>query len=414
MRHRTICILAGALAASCGSATVQGLATDSGVLDESPTDAGPARDAPPADTPPTVVAHADASDGGAHVVDLAVGDSSHQCALMSDGTVRCRGSDYAAAFGIGIAGHPLEAVEVPGLSGVVQVVTTRGVTCTRGRDGSVRCWGTNEYGQLGTGHEGDEMCSWAPTPTPCRTRPTRVPGLDDVVGLAAAEFAVCAIRRDGSVWCWGSATPYLPHGGSPVPVRAMEVADVTALWWRRLGWIARHRDGRYTTVPISPELTIPTDAEMGDGYPSDHTCYRLPDTTVRCMGVNANGKVGNGRSAGPGGVAAPVDPGLTGVRSIAMGAYHTCAVLDDRTVRCWGDGSYGGLGFDAREQCAGLNRPTMCATTPTRVPGVEQVERVFPGVWGTCVLRVDHEVWCWGTLAGLIQNATSTPRRAVW
>lgn len=414
MRYGTICVLAGALSASCGSVTIHGLATDGGALDESPVDAEPARDTPPADAPPADVVRLDASASSAHVVDLAVGSQSHQCALMSDGTVRCRGFNANGELGIGSMELREGAVEVPGVSGVAQVITTRNATCARGRDGSVRCWGSNQYNLLGVGHEGDETCSWGSTPTPCRTRPTRVPGLDDVVWLAESETAVCAVRRDGSVWCWGSVDFLLPRngGGSSVPVRAPDFADVTALWPRRLGWVIRHLDGRYTTVGIFPALTVPAGAEMGEGDRSAHTCYRLPDATVRCLGQNANGKVGNGTSAWPGDVETPVDPGLTRVRSIATGAYHTCAVLDDRTVQCWGDGSYGGLGFEGREQCAGINMPTMCATTPTRVPGVDQVDRVFVGVWGACALRVDREVWCWGTLGGSPQ--TSTPRRVVW
>lgn len=347
----------------------------------------PAPDLPPTDVP--------------YVVDLAVGSQLHKCALMSDRTVRCRGWNVAGSLGIGTFGeYNVPPTTVPDLRDVEQVVTINlNVTCSRHGDGSVRCWGSNRFNLLGTGHEGDEDCQG----TPCRTRPTLVPGLAEVVHLAVGRFSICAVRRDGSVWCWGSTDGpggLLPSAGSSVPVVAARATDVAALWSRSYGWVWRLRSGVYGSDGQFRDLAIPPEAEFADGPPSEHLCYRLPDGSTRCLGANHHGKVGNGRSLDDlPGVTEPSNPGLCGVRSVATGTYNTCAVLSDRTVRCWGDGSNNALGSPASERCVGVLSEVECSTRPTPVPGLGGVDRLYLGVWGGCAIRVDRSVWCWGSVS---------------
>jgi hypothetical protein len=266
----------------------------------------------------------------------------------------------------------------------------------------VRCWGYNGYGLLGTGHDGDESCRAGSPDALCRTRPTLVPGLTDVVHLAVgySGSTICASRRDGTAWCWGSGDPRIGAPESPTPTRATRVSGASALWWRSFGWVWRLSAGGYGSDTTIPGLSIPPDAEFADGPYSAHLCFRLADGSVRCLGANTEGQVGNGESSRvlPG-VTAPWDPGLCGVRSVATGSYTSCAVLSDRTVRCWGDGRYGGLGFSPTERCVGISASGECATRPAAVPGLDSVDRLFLGVWGGCALRVDHRVWCWGMLA---------------
>jgi len=162
---------------------------------------------------PSVLADRGVDDAGApsdavHVVELAVSALTHDCARMSDGTARCRGMNGDGQLGLGAVTPILdEATPVPDLTGVAQIVTSSNrATCTRHDDGTVRCWGSNEYGMLGTGHVGEERCGIFDG-TPCRTRPTLVPGLDRVTQLFLGVWGTCALRSDHSVWCWGTLSP---------------------------------------------------------------------------------------------------------------------------------------------------------------------------------------------------------------
>lgn len=194
---------------------------------------------------------------------------------MSDDTVRCLGHNAHGALGRGtVTWRELDAAPVPGLTAVAQVVTTpTGATCTRHRDGTVRCWGTNRSGELGTDATACDALG------PCRPRPALVPGLSDVVQLATSLGTVCAVRRDGSVWCWGGSDAFLPDGGSPTPVRAAAIAGVARLWRLTGGWLTRAASGQYRSYSIGPKgrltVDVPREAEIeySDGGAS-HACRR--------------------------------------------------------------------------------------------------------------------------------------------
>ena len=368
---------------------------DPSVLD----DAGTLPDAPPPDRP--------------YVVELSI--TNHACARMSDGTVRCRGRNVYGQVGNGTAGLASEPpTEVAGLTDVVQVMASIESTCARLRDGTVRCWGSNRDGALGVGHAGDEECGSSESPTACRRRPTTVPGLTDVTHLASGPLAVCAVRGDGSVWCWGRT--HFPVQTDvreyPTPIRMEGLRDV--VWIRGLiaGWVVRYADGRHEALRWSFQPPpIPAGAVVAEGPFNEHFCYRLPDSSARCLGYNPNGKLGNGRSSYPEPVPEPVDPGLCGVRSITTGAFHTCAVLADRRVWCWGDTSSDDDDAVGPERCVGINRPTTCLTRPTLVEGIDQVDRLFANAWETCAIRADRSVWCWGSVAPV---RAARPARLDW
>ncbi|MDO9017949.1 MAG: hypothetical protein Q8S73_45285 [Deltaproteobacteria bacterium] len=396
---------ASTVTSNAGDAGIDAPAEEAGVdapaLDVSPTDAG-SDVAPEARVcPPVIDDDVPAADvpvtGEAHVVEIALG-LLHHCARMSDGTVRCRGFNSFGALGRGtVTWRELDPAAVPGLVDVVQVVATEGdITCTRHRDGTVRCWGSNRMGLLGTGHDGDSAAC-APN-GPCRPSPTMVPGLSDVVYLAPSSHSICAVRADGSVWCWGQSGPFLPEGGSATPVRADAVADVARLWQLFGGWIVQFRSGRYASygVGVDPNVavTIPPEALIDSvGGPALvwHCCYRLRDGSVRCVGHNNQGQLGNGESmTGEVFITEPTDPGLCGVRSIAVGFTSSCALMGDRSVQCWGDGT----------------------SRPTPLIGLNGVASVYLTLQGGCALRVDHSVWCWGRWSPY--DSSPSPTRVEW
>lgn len=132
----------------------------------------------------------------AGVAEVAVGWD-HACLRLEDGTVRCWGGDEGGQLGIGWRGRQYLPVTVPDLSGVVRIAAGEGVTCAIREDRTVRCWGKNHCGQVDGGASGALYLDV----------PTVVPGLADVRDVAVGAGQTCALREDGSVWCWGATTP---------------------------------------------------------------------------------------------------------------------------------------------------------------------------------------------------------------
>jgi len=352
------------------------------------------------------------ADGPApHVVELSLPGLSRY-ARMSDGTVRCRGDNRYGQLGQGTTDEtPTDAPRtIPGLDRVVQVIATlSNAACALRDDGTVFCWGANDFGQLGIGHPQDERCG--AVPRACRARPTRVEGIDEVVQLAADVMSFCAVRRSGEVWCWGSALPLLPSEGSAIPVRAT-LTDVAALWIRDNAPIIRLRTGTFLDLRQRGRAQIPAGAEIEGHLATGHLCYRLPDQTVRCLGRNGSGQIGNGASSRTDLVASPWDPGLRGVRSVITGSSHTCAILDDGRVSCWGDRFGLGSSGESPEVCESILGPVRCVTHPAPLAGLDEVTGLFPASWGGCALRVDRSVWCWGNEGDRTNPAV--PVRVLW
>lgn len=127
------------------------------------------------------------------VVSLSAGQG-HACVVERGGVVRCWGRGRAGQLGTGVFSERATPVEVPGARGAVEVAVGDAHSCARMESGTVRCWGDNGDGQLGDGA--------APRG---RTEPAEVPGLDHVTKIVARASLTCALREDGTVWCWGGA-----------------------------------------------------------------------------------------------------------------------------------------------------------------------------------------------------------------
>ncbi|MBL8918449.1 MAG: hypothetical protein JNJ54_06280 [Myxococcaceae bacterium] len=133
---------------------------------------------------------------GTQVARLAAGGA-HACAFTNDGTPWCWGDNRFGQLGVGDTMPRLAPTLVgTGMLGVVTQVFTGGShSCALKTDGTLWCWGDNRSGQLGLGD------------TDARTLPVQV--APDVLGnqVAAASAGgahTCAVKSDGSVWCWGN------------------------------------------------------------------------------------------------------------------------------------------------------------------------------------------------------------------
>jgi cysteine-rich repeat protein len=128
-----------------------------------------------------------------------------------------------------------------------------------------------------------------------------------------------------------------------------------------------------------------------------HTCAVLTDGTVKCWGANTTGQLGDGtltdRSV------PTIVPGLSGAIGVAAGLNHSCALLGDRTVKCWGQNTHGEVG----------DGTTALRLTPTTVGGLSGVFGIAAGFGVSCGILSGGKVKCWG-LGGLVGDGTNVAR----
>jgi alpha-tubulin suppressor-like RCC1 family protein len=189
------------------------------------------------------------------VVAISAGEV-HACAVTSAGKVACWGNGFNGQLGTGSSGESLTPVTVSSLDGMVSVAAAARTTCALKGTGAVYCWGANEVGQLGTG---------AANPTPNPT-PTVVSGVDAAEIWAGVDHA-CALKKDGSVVCWGAGTRGQLGDGKPR-------VDASA------------------AQPVPVSVSGITDA-IGIGTGGRHACAPTRTNAIRCWGANDRGQLGS-------------------------------------------------------------------------------------------------------------------------
>jgi alpha-tubulin suppressor-like RCC1 family protein len=263
--------------------------------------------------------------------------STHTCSVDTLGGVACWGSNDYGQLGSGDDLPSTAPVAVKGLTGgVAAVVVGNGSSCAL-HGGAVSCWGNNLYGQLGNGTDDNSR------------EPVRVQGLADASAITSNGTAnhACALVAGGAVKCWGlNAYGQLGNGG-------------------RNAYIPREVNGLAGATAVSAG--------------QDHTCVLTSARTVKCWGDNRVGQLGNGTTTNP---VTPVDVGLTDVVSIRAGAVHTCALTATAGVWCWGHKDALGLAANSR--------------VPVAIPGLSGVQALAAGGNFTCAALAEGVTKCWG------------------
>jgi alpha-tubulin suppressor-like RCC1 family protein len=219
--------------------------------------------------------------------------SMFSCFLLSSGAVKCAGYSGQTLYKV--------STEVPGLStGVLAIAAGYEHCCAILSGGCLRCWGKNDYGQLGDGT------------TASRYTPADVSGLSSgVMSLACGSYHSCAVLSSGLVRCWGRNT---------------------------YGTIG---DGTYNTRLTPVDVLSSASAVAAGNW---NSCVILLGGAVKCWGFYGYGQVGNGEMTGAMKTTPVAVVGLTGVLSVAVGDNHVCAVRTGGSVSCWGQGRYGQVG----------------------------------------------------------------------
>ena len=231
----------------------------------------------------------------------------NSCALMSYGGVKCWGDNWTGQLGSGTWVNTSPAVNVKGLTSGVTAITS-GImhSCALLSSGSVKCWGANNYGQLGDGT------------TSNRNEPAQVSGLTSgVVSISGGYEHTCAVLTNGEAKCWGR------NGYG-------ELGDGTTT---------------HKNVPTSVKVDgqpISGIASISGGL--RHTCAITTGGAAKCWGYNALASLGNGTLTDS---LTPVNVvGLdSGVLSIDAGkGFATCATVTGSSVKCWGHSWAGNVG----------------------------------------------------------------------
>jgi uncharacterized repeat protein (TIGR01451 family) len=318
------------------------------------------------------------SAGGAYEPS-SINHRSHTCALTNAGGVKCWGANDSGQLGDGSTIQRLTPGDVFGLtSGVVAISAGGRHTCALTSTGGVKCWGSNGAGELGDGT------------TTQRPTPVDVSGLSSgVVQISATDQHTCAVTSGGAAFCWGdNASGQLGDGtttsrSTPVAVSSLSSGVATISTGRGAGATA----------------DTPT--------PRGSTCAVMTWGGAKCWGENASSQLGDGSSTdrptpfdvyGMTSGAAAVAIGDTIYRACslnvpAQNASHSCALMTNGAVKCWGVNTVDQLGLPGiGGSCYGANR----RSEPVDTFLTSGITQISAGSGFNCALAATGGVTCWG------------------
>ncbi len=266
------------------------------------------------------------------------------------------------------------------LTGVAKIVPGYEHTCARMTNGTAKCWGKNDQGQLGDGTFIDSY-------TPRNVKGSSGTGvLSGIVDLVAGDYHTCALMADHTARCWGRGASGQLGDGS-----------LTA---RNLPRTVRSASGSGSTTSI---------AHLRAG--SQHTCAVLTNGTARCWGANSLGALGDGSTSNSS-LPRTVQSVATGstlhnVVDAALGFYHSCFLIGDGTARCTGYNGFGQLGNNST-----ADNTRAVAVAGGSGSGVQTgIVNLQSGYNHLCALLNNGTARCWGyNVSGALGDGTTTER----
>jgi alpha-tubulin suppressor-like RCC1 family protein len=294
------------------------------------------------------------------------------------------------------------------LGGAKSVAGGDSHTCAQLANGNVSCWGYNYNGQLGDGTTNTQVM-------PVQTL------LTNSAQIAAGRTHGCALISDGTVKCWGNnyygqlgigssdsnahSTPLSVSGiataaqvGLGDDHSCAVLSDGTANCWGRnnYGQLGDNsQTQRNAPVSVSSGNLNSTILQISGG--DQHSCAVLANGQVYCWGYNVWGQLGNVSTTSPRLTPVRVS-GVTGAVQIVAGGSnivsgytggYSCAVLSTGQVKCWGSNYLGTLGI-------GGSGDTSAHGTPSTVSGITTAVQLAAGGNHVCALLSDHSIKCWG------------------
>ncbi len=310
------------------------------------------------------------------------------------------------------------AIELPGKA--LQVALGEPTAYALLEDGIVVAWGANDEGQLGNGAMGASgELGMYPKPS---IMPVRVTGLTNIIQIEAGRKHAVALRKDGTVWAWGTRENGAIGDGKPTtlrplkaigPTRVPGLEGITQIAVGPTHSLALKSDGRIMSwgtnsdgeLGIGTRITGWTPAEVmgldrvvaiaaGTGGGKGSSGAVRDDGTVWMWGTNTSAQLGNGE-----GPMSPDDPGgrnplpvpvkgVVGAKSLSLGEGHAAALLRDGTLRMWGHDGWAQIG---------VGTSGFYQEKPVKVTGISNVSAVYLGGPHSFAVRADGTLWIWGT-----------------
>jgi alpha-tubulin suppressor-like RCC1 family protein len=410
---------------------------------------------------------------------VSAGDS-HTCGVLLDGTIQCWGSNDVGQLGVLLpqgatqTNTPTTVSRPTTGATYVSVSAGLGHTCAIDSKQGLSCWGDNSQGELGDGTQAPALAPrsigaalWSSVSAGAQ----HTCGVDALTGMpscwgantaglngngyggslsaypapvvsATASWAqlatgadhTCAIKSDGSLWCWGLNV----HG--ELGLGTIASADLPARVGLQTDWLSislgsnttcglRGTSGGPTTlwcwgdntnrqvaasgsISILAPMQLGTDTDFASvavGF-ANVTCATTKRGTARCWGLNANGQLANGSVS-----TARLDYSLASTpagaqpwAAVAVGTAHTCFVDNTGAMQCAGDNYDGELGQGIFTTIAStLNQYSL--PTLASVSGSYAVSSLSAGGFHSCAVTTAGHLICWGKNSdGAVGNGTRT------
>jgi len=319
-------------------------------------------------------------DGGdsEHWVMLSTGGD-HVCAVAGDGSLWCWGSlsgggaimlkdglgttksfltEISVSKSIIMGGGEYSAlpVQIGSDQDWASVAAGDYINCAIKTNGTMWCWTTrSSYGpdSLVAG-EGTKTLAEKIMTTWLSSTPEQIGTDRNWRQVSTGNEHACAVKRDNSLWCWGSSNSYGQLGIAVVGEQQNPV---------RVGGF-----GKWSYV------------SAGDL----HTCARNVNGTLWCWGNNGSGQVGDGTNQN-----SRFSPSQVGGEAdwfwVGAGGSHTCATKTNGSLWCWGYNYNHQLGYEG-----------MDSSTPVRLGVDEDWLMAAAGGSHTCAVKTGQTLWCWG------------------
>jgi alpha-tubulin suppressor-like RCC1 family protein len=322
-----------------------------------------------------------------HAAGMAAAGAGHSVLVKSDGTLWSWGSNEFGQLGIGAEGDSFSSShsQQVGTDSDWQAVEAGAHhTVALKTDGSLWAWGGNEFGQLGIGAEGGPFSS-----------PQQVGADSDWQAVEAGTHHTVALKTDGTLWTWGKNTysqlgSGTPGGSRKVPAQVGADKDWQAVAAGGNHTMAIKKDGSLWAWGWNDKF------QLGDGTRADHYSPKQVDADKNWQAVAAGARytvaLKNDGSLwfwGDNGVIQKI-PVQLGVDKkwdlVAAGGSHAAAVRSDGTLWTWGDNKYGQLGDGTAER----------RDSPVQVGTAANWQEVAAGTYHVAAVQKDDTLWTWG------------------